>query len=874
MISDEPFVRDAALHALFLSKRPWKMPGLCSLTGCDRREMKEVLRDMRTRGLIAQVEGGGWVFRADAAEAAEAGKRLRQHAATDSAVWHIGFLEENVWVEHIDGLLAFLDEQLKNGDAAAALCLELTVQFFLRLGAALAREPDPHQGRKFLENVILVQLLCFSNKLHREEATRISPLYYEIKLAFGAEVFPMYMDMVKKFTDFTLSKGSIARELTRSLMPLNAENGNPNLFALLGENPYVAAFRKAFGAMESGDGSAETQLINVLVTGLSHIAMHMRNFAVSEHISRSLLKLYASDQKTAGNAFSLVWLSHYCFVLLRQGKLDEALEHIDLLVNCLDTNKDALSYASGARGLALYHLFCGRLQQAHTVLTRASEFAMKRSIPHAPFLDPMNFDMLFLFEQQGLPPVLRYELDPTIEGVLTQGSQLMQGTALRIKALRLRTRGAEPRQVARLLEASKEKFHPERDVREMVLTLHELANTLCLVGAYAEAHQYRKIIAAHAGRDITPDIPYLELAFIATCLPVDGRDAHEDGIGGREFEGVETAGAAYAFGDFEMGAVERITAEPGGEIVGEGMCAVLRAAEGAAKSSASVLIQGETGVGKELVARHIHASSGRNGAFVAIHPASTSETLFESEFFGHERGAFTGATTARKGFFEEADGGSLFIDEVGDIPPILQTKLLRVLQERRFMRVGSNRPIASDFRLIAATNKDIRAEVEKGLFRADLMFRVAVIPLIIPPLRERPGDILPLARFHLTRFHSLYGKKPYSLTADHESALIRYHWPGNVRELKNLMERVAIEGRFTSDFFLYGERVIDQPSGCEPMFDGLPGLEQVERRYLHHVLTRTGGRVRGPDGAAAVLGMKVSTLYAKLRRLGILAVRC
>ncbi|MDL2266476.1 sigma-54 dependent transcriptional regulator [Desulfovibrio sp. OttesenSCG-928-G15] len=886
---DAPAYEALLTQALAVSARPVKGTALASLAGVTKTAAESTLRGLCAKGLAVRLPGGSWQTKIRLEQAESARNLLREEAPEDSLPLHLSFLADRIWVEHIDHMLAFLDEQLRVGSPAAQVCLKLVAEFFLQLGTRLVQQPDPVQNRKFLETVILLQVLCFSNRLCTDEATRLSYLYYEINLPFRSEGFPLYLELVKKFTDFSLSKGSIAKGLAQSLVQLPDPSGNTNPLSLQA-NPFVSVFKELFSTVEHKSGQAETQILNVIATGLSHIAMHMRNFSISEQIATALLNI-DQDSRQANDAISMIWLSHYCFVLLRQGKLDEAVEHITLLFNCIDTKSDPLSFASAARGLALYHFFLGREKHAHTVLSKETRFAIDHNIAHAHFLDPMNFDMLFVFEQKGYPPVPRYELTPTIEGVLAQGSQLMQGTALRIKALRLRAEGGHPAEVIRLLQASREKLHPERDVRELVLTLHELANTLTIAGAYEDARHYRQIIAAHAGRPIDPDISYQRLAFIATCIPVQpASGGAEDGAQS------ETSGSAAQARDITLVSPPDLDDDV---IIGDGMRAVLQIAGQAATSGAQILLQGETGVGKELVARHIHAQSGRNGAFVAIHPASTSETLFESEFFGHERGAFTGATATRKGFFEEADQGTLFIDEVGDIPPLLQTKLLRVLQEKRFMRVGSNKLIDSNFRLITATHKDLRHEVERGLFRRDLLFRIAVIPIFIPPLRERSGDILPLALAYLAKFSRMYAKTTPKLDAQAKAALTSYPWPGNVRELRNAMERIVVQGVFNRDFLRYaplpGEKPETLPAvGGVPPFvagnmltgecdkahsvpglsgcagpPGLPSLEEVEKSYLAHVLHITGGKVRGENGAAALLGVKSSTLYAMLKRHGL-----
>ena len=220
--------------------------------------------------------------------------------------------------------------------------------------------------------------------------------------------------------------------------------------------------------------------------------------------------------------------------------------------------------------------------------------------------------------------------------------------------------------------------------------------------------------------------------------------------------------------------------------------AVLEQVERVAGSDATVLVVGETGTGKELVARHIHKRSGRNGPFIAVNCGAFSESLIDAELFGHESGAFTGAHQARAGWFEAANGGTLFLDEIGDLPLALQVKLLRVLQERQVVRLGSRKSVPLDVRLVAATNVDLHRAVEAQHFRADLYFRLSVATIALPPLRERPGDILPLAR----HFMSVYGGKlslqAPQLSPEARSALLAYAWPGNIRELENVIHCALI----------------------------------------------------------------------------------
>lgn len=280
-----------------------------------------------------------------------------------------------------------------------------------------------------------------------------------------------------------------------------------------------------------------------------------------------------------------------------------------------------------------------------------------------------------------------------------------------------------------------------------------------------------------------------------------------------------------------------------------------------ARTDATVLLLGESGTGKEVAARAIHARSPRaEGPFVAVNCAVLSEHLIESEMFGHEKGAFTGATAVRRGRFELADGGTLFLDEVAELHLSLQAKLLRVLEERSFERVGGSRTIEVDIRLVAATNRDLSEEMSEGRIREDLYHRLAVFPIQLPPLRERPGDILPLAAYLLERIAKQIKIPRPSLDEDAEKMLLGYGWPGNVRELANVLERAAIlaEGPGISAALLgLGAGATSPQAG---QIDGT--LKELEREAIRQALLATGGHRKK---TAARLGIGLRTLYEKLK---------
>jgi two-component system, NtrC family, response regulator AtoC len=289
---------------------------------------------------------------------------------------------------------------------------------------------------------------------------------------------------------------------------------------------------------------------------------------------------------------------------------------------------------------------------------------------------------------------------------------------------------------------------------------------------------------------------------------------------------------------------------------------VAKALERVAPTNSTVLLLGESGTGKELVAEAIHQRSPRaGGPFVPVNCAAISETLMESEIFGHEKGAFTGATAARRGRLELADGGTLFLDEIGELKSELQAKLLRVLQDGRFERVGGTRTIEADVRWIAATNRDLSAMVAGGEFREDLYHRLAVFPIHLPPLRDRRQDVLPLAETLLARISAQLGRPPLRLDDGARDRILQAAWPGNVRELANALERAAI---LADGDVLRGQDL--QVLTAVPRTRSASTLEEIEREAIRRALEEVSGNRRR---AAERLGMGERTLYDKIKRYGI-----
>src|SRR5215218_10324857 len=308
-----------------------------------------------------------------------------------------------------------------------------------------------------------------------------------------------------------------------------------------------------------------------------------------------------------------------------------------------------------------------------------------------------------------------------------------------------------------------------------------------------------------------------------------------------------------------------------------GLAAVMARAQMVSRSSAPVLLFGETGTGKEIIARAIHEHSPfRRGPFRRVNCGAISPELIDSELFGHEAGAFTGAVTRRRGWFEQADHGTLFLDEVGELAPAAQVRLLRVVQDGEVIRVGGERPVHVKVRIVAATHRDLPAMVESQTFREDLYYRLAVFPIVIPPLRDRPSDIRAFAEYFAERAANRFGVRPVLVSEPDVRVLAAYRWPGNVREMAAVMDRAVLIGQ---------GRVLDvaaalgnipppsSPPAGNPLDATAPAaiepLDVVMRRHIEAALRATHGRVEGPHGAARLLRINPHTLRARMRKLRV-----
>lgn len=1035
---DSATARCLILCVLYLADSYRDEAYLTQATGLPPALLKDRLHDLETEGLLHHcIMTERWRCLADERVMAEKSAVLCENVEPGSIEYLTGRLAGRDWDEYAEAVVRLLDEGISGGEERILHFFELVLNFFVSLGKELAAAPGAKGASKYVQTALFLQTLCISTKKYTDLASRLGRSCYELNLGMHEDGLGSHAELLHGIVNAGFSRGNIFTDLLSGIEEagqLGPGTAVASGGSFAGLNVLPAGYDAFITDLTRSNPQGGNYLASALYVCISHIAMHLQKYSLSSDLYQALSRLQGEEDESE---LSLTWNSHYCFVLLREGRFAEALERLEKLLEKARALRLPVAFASAARGIALYHFIHGNLEAAHGVLDGETRYAVRQGIAHAHFLDPLVLDMLYVFEQRGLPPIPRYELDGTIDEIMKSSNLLLKGAAQRVRAIQMRGRGANPRLVAEELVASRNVLHPERDKREITLSLHELANTLSITGDYEKAWQLRKTVAERLGCMLDSTTPYRVAALLATNLGdrvpdvaayaqqrvtmrAEGRDDYNGStikkalrvLGGvhRSLQqlsparGVEAvlrhaadvlqmelqcasvlifqptdsgyvlsaSGQALKAGDApddlkpgidwavkhatgvldvffkrndaeyylcldaggedpwifaffcpasgcvlseaqplelemtakflatEMRGLLRLcraqeeksargrklapAAQPRegkelDEVAGEGAKRLVASLEPVAATDAYVLIHGETGSGKEVVARQIHKMSGRSGAFISVNPASISETLFESEFFGHERGSFTGAAGQRKGYVELADQGTLFIDEVGEMPLSIQTKLLRVLQEQAFVRVGGNMPIRSDFRLITATNKDLVSEVRRGRFRQDLLHRIMVIPVEVPPLRARRDDIGQILDAFICFFSQRYRRPLLKLTQKQRKILYGYDWPGNVRELKNTVERMVIQGGFSPDLLLFQSlrpagtlergRADESRDAWEAAEGGFPSLKELEERYLRRVLEHTGGKVRGEGGAAGLLGVKTSTLYGKLKKLGI-----
>ncbi len=904
------------------------------------------------------------------------------------------------------------------------ICMECALRFLIAWGERHLHGAGGVESCLYGKLALTFQSMCILANRHIPLAFRLSSIAYELAGYGGNERFRPLIGILKNYMrlislelpDEPWDISEVEVEFLRLKDACEQEMKNHIacfaglLYAISGD--YPDSLRSHVHQGEPGDWLDRIALFHAM--SISQSAMYLGRYTLAVGTVESARH---SAELAGEKTFSLLWLTHLCFLLLRKGDWDDALNHLDFLFSCTHPVENPKIFSSTVRGLALYHYLNGRPGAAYRILRRETENAIAAGSPHSPFVDPYILDMLYDFAKVGYPDIPRYAFRDTLESFLRSPNRQRRGAALRVKALCLRDGkagrwDAEEADPVSLLRQSIGCLAPSQDVRELALARHELANTLESLGRHDEARPLRMLVsesigrASHAGmspleisilatrdRDsdvFSPGVPTVDtrflkeelmdrchdafndvpirqtlednlqrivnvaqlelkaeraalfrpsagghpvecaasvnltrtelqspsmrdrIAWVADCLSKRKGDRERRAVclslnvGGRQpwllyLDTRFGPGFLTQLKKSELGELARLFAaevrtalrlddmrqqeihwqnakfnavtlqKNTGEapIIGEGLKQLAAQVRQVGMTDAAVLFYGETGTGKDVFARQLHLFSQRKGPFVAVHPASTPEQLFESEFFGHERGAFTGATSQKIGYVEMADGGTLFIDEVGEMPLSMQVKLLRVLQNQRFMRVGGTAEIVSRFRLVAATNRNLRDEVAKGRFREDLFYRLSVVPLRVPPLRERREDIIGLAEAFVETYCQRYGRPPLQLTGAERACLLNYPWPGNVRELKNIIERAVILNAPLLELVSPSRSAASGSAAGAFTISDFPTIPELEERYLRYVLEQTGGKVCGPDGAEALLRLKRSTIYLKLKKYGI-----
>ena len=904
------------------------------------------------------------------------------------------------------------------------ICMECALRFLIAWGERHLHGAGGVESCLYGKLALTFQSMCILANRHIPLAFRLSSIAYELAGYGGNERFRPLIGILKNYMrlislelpDEPWDISEVEVEFLRLKDACEQEMKNHIacfaglLYAISGD--YPDSLRSHVHQGEPGDWLDRIALFHAM--SISQSAMYLGRYTLAVGTVESARH---SAELAGEKTFSLLWLTHLCFLLLRKGDWDDALNHLDFLFSCTHPVENPKIFSSTVRGLALYHYLNGRPGAAYRILRRETENAIAAGSPHSPFVDPYILDMLYDFAKVGYPDIPRYAFRDTLESFLRSPNRQRRGAALRVKALCLRDGkagrwDAEEADPVSLLRQSIGCLAPSQDVRELALARHELANTLESLGRHDEARPLRMLVsesigrASHAGmspleisilatrdRDsdvFSPGVPTVDtrflkeelmdrchdafndvpirqtlednlqrivnvaqlelkaeraalfrpsagghpvecaasvnltrtelqspsmrdrIAWVADCLSKRKGDRERRAVclslnvGGRQpwllyLDTRFGPGFLTQLKKSELGELARLFAaevrtalrlddmrqqeihwqnakfnavtlqKNTGEapIIGEGLKQLAAQVRQVGMTDAAVLFYGETGTGKDVFARQLHLFSQRKGPFVAVHPASTPEQLFESEFFGHERGAFTGATSQKIGYVEMADGGTLFIDEVGEMPLSMQVKLLRVLQNQRFMRVGGTAEIVSRFRLVAATNRKLRDEGAKGRFREDLFYRLSVVPLRVPPLRERREDIIGLAEAFVETYCQRYGRPPLQLTGAERACLLNYPWPGNVRELKNIIERAVILNAPLLELVSPSRSAASGSAAGAFTISDFPTIPELEERYLRYVLEQTGGKVCGPDGAEALLRLKRSTIYLKLKKYGI-----
>lgn len=894
----------AHVLALHLAGRSLFIEELALLTGNVLPASDERWRELERLGLAERVSSPhGTAWKAGDETAAFIRSQLpllKEFFRPDEKAYALTCLHEQASLSDCETVLSRIS-QCAERDRNILPLLELAVLFLLRWG----RRNGSTAGLdgKFLNLVFAVQGLSFNSTELLKKILRLSALAYGLARKNGNKRFLALLMLSRMYLHVFI--GSNTTRLTQNLQQAlcrvrsyfdgDTQEALPLFEGLLA---YLCGDLKKnidwFNRCSEETPWYYKRFYDTLAVCTLFSAGYLQQF----HFALGCIEFLRRTATLTDDILSAtLYEVNTCFLLLRKRDSGKALEFINRLrVSPLYTQHTVVNSLT-TRAHALYHFLAGDIERAYAVLNDETRRAITHDIRPATFKDPLVLDMLYVFAHNGYAPIPHYELEPTLGHLLLGANVHLKGSAMRVQALLLRDRGEEPQKQLELLRQSFELILTTRDMHELTLTAHELANTCELCGSMEEARSLRNIVCKATGKPFDASTSYHQASLACLNVPpaafslftyslpdaeseekyiierchkalntapqreifeerlhlllrasIDGfrveraaffRTVDEDNplqfvqavnLSALELKsehmrpcmqwlvqvaqqrsattpvhfhkqygfclsidiGTEPPWLLYLsstysvlpadeFSLFELRCAARLfTAElrsalfvrrlkerenelqqnklrsiflqeDRGEclVLGAGLNTLLNEAKYAAVTDVPILLWGETGVGKEIMARHIHRLSGRQGPFIAVHPASMVESLFESEFFGHERGAFTGASNQKIGLFEMADQGTLFIDEIGEMSPLIQTKLLRVLQEQRFMRVGGTAEIKSRFRLIAATNRDLWKEVREKRFRQDLPVPHIRRPVAVAAsARTKAGYFAACRRFH------------------------------------------------------------------------------------------------------------------------------
>ena len=904
----------AHVLALHLAGRSLFIEELALLTGNVLPASDERWRELERLGLAERVSsphGTAWLAGDETAAFIRSQlPLLKEFFRPDEKAYALTCLHEQASLSDCETVLSRIS-QCAERDRNILPLLELAVLFLLRWG----RRNGSTAGLdgKFLNLVFAVQGLSFNSTELLKKILRLSALAYGLARKNGNKRFLALLMLSRMYLHVFI--GSNTTRLTQNLQQAlcrvrsyfdgDTQEALPLFEGLLA---YLCGDLKKnidwFNRCSEETPWYYKRFYDTLAVCTLFSAGYLQQF----HFALGCIEFLRRTATLTDDILSAtLYEVNTCFLLLRKRDSGKALEFINRLrVSPLYTQHTVVNSLT-TRAHALYHFLAGDIERAYAVLNDETRRAITRDIRPATFKDPLVLDMLYVFAHNGYVPIPYYELEPTLGHLLLGANVHLKGSAMRVQALLLRDRGEGPQKQLELLRQSFELILTTRDMHELTLTAHELANTCELCGSMEEARSLRNIVRKATGKPLDASTSYHQASLACLNVPPAAFSLFTCSLPDAESE--------------EKYIIERchkaLNTAPQREIFEERLHLLLRASidgfrvERAAffrtvdEDNPLQFVQAVNLSALELKSEHMRPCmqwlvqvAQQRSATTPVHfhkqygfclsidigteppwllyLSSTYSVLPADEF-----SLFELRCAAR--LFTAELRSALFVRRLKERENELQQNKLRsiFLQEDRgeclvlgFMRVGGTAEIKSRFRLIAATNRDLWKEVREKRFRQDLLYRISVVPLLLPPLRERKQDILPLVDAFIRHSSQRYGKTIFPLSPEQKQALVDYSWPGNVRELKNIIERAVILCEQGASLHFHFDQANMEPFFSSQAGDGgiladTPTLEQLEERYLRKIMAMTQGRVRGEHGAAALLHMKIPTLYAKLRKFSI-----